>query len=333
MSGKHRFYVYEWFNTDTDEVFYVGKGSGNRYKIKNGRNKYFLNYCNKYKCKSRKIKEGLTEEEAFELEIKTIREYRLIGQCQCNLSNGGEGSTFPEGSWNQLFKSLQYTHTIANNTRDMYDEEDYDTDNLKKSSTKELQELYDNYQDYKENRSFCREMEIKTEEQLTAYELDMKNSEIYQLTKLIAKDVAIKYEEFNEYLDIKNEVDFYCVGFDWDKFIEKIISEGGKLFTTCFVESCRYHLRFLRRIGDKNVFNDKNNIKNNNRINVAMNVQSFNLKDDGFWHIKFNDDQCKKMNRVKIDMRDIIMGLLIEKEKTPLYGLFHREICCAEIYK
>ena len=29
-----KFYVYEWYNINTKEVFYVGKGSGKRYKIK-----------------------------------------------------------------------------------------------------------------------------------------------------------------------------------------------------------------------------------------------------------------------------------------------------------
>lgn len=28
------FYIYEWFNVDTNEVFYVGKGVYNRYKVK-----------------------------------------------------------------------------------------------------------------------------------------------------------------------------------------------------------------------------------------------------------------------------------------------------------
>ena len=28
----NEYYVYEWFIVDTNEVFYVGKGKGNRYK-------------------------------------------------------------------------------------------------------------------------------------------------------------------------------------------------------------------------------------------------------------------------------------------------------------
>ena len=33
-----KFYVYEWYNIDTNEVFYVGKGCGNRYKTTSRRN-------------------------------------------------------------------------------------------------------------------------------------------------------------------------------------------------------------------------------------------------------------------------------------------------------
>ena len=42
--GKKEFYVYEWYNTVTNEVFYVGKGTKNRYKNITKRNKYFLDY-------------------------------------------------------------------------------------------------------------------------------------------------------------------------------------------------------------------------------------------------------------------------------------------------
>lgn len=35
------FYVYEWYNIDTNEIFYVGKGCGERYKQATKRNKLF----------------------------------------------------------------------------------------------------------------------------------------------------------------------------------------------------------------------------------------------------------------------------------------------------
>lgn len=37
-------YVYEWYNVDTNEVFYVGKGINNRMHSMKNRNQYFLRY-------------------------------------------------------------------------------------------------------------------------------------------------------------------------------------------------------------------------------------------------------------------------------------------------
>lgn len=92
MKNKENiYYVYEWYNSETGEVFYVGKGSRVRYKQIDGRNQYFLNYYNKYDCKVRKVKEFLSEEEAYDLEIKTIEKYKDVGQCICNFHEGGLG--------------------------------------------------------------------------------------------------------------------------------------------------------------------------------------------------------------------------------------------------
>lgn len=95
---KKRFYVYEWFNVDTGEVFYVGKGTASRWRSKKNRNQYFKNYVSKYNCDVRKVKQNLTEEESFNLEIETILKYKEKGECKCNLTSGGEGATFEEYS-------------------------------------------------------------------------------------------------------------------------------------------------------------------------------------------------------------------------------------------
>lgn len=89
-----RFYVYAYYLKSTDEIFHIGKGTGNRYKeTTKSRNKYFINVINKYKddVAVRILKNGLTEKEAFALEKKLIAEYRAIGQCKTNLHEGGCG--------------------------------------------------------------------------------------------------------------------------------------------------------------------------------------------------------------------------------------------------
>lgn len=50
------FYVYEWYIKETNEIFYVGKGSGQRYKVTYNRNKLFNEIIQKHNCDSRIIK-------------------------------------------------------------------------------------------------------------------------------------------------------------------------------------------------------------------------------------------------------------------------------------
>lgn len=92
------FYVYGHYTADTGEVFYIGKGKGIRYKEKSKlrRSKFWQNVVNKHGLVVRIIKENLSEEEAFELERKLIRQYgkRHNGTgCLVNLTDGGEGTS------------------------------------------------------------------------------------------------------------------------------------------------------------------------------------------------------------------------------------------------
>lgn len=84
------FYIYEWFNINTNEVFYVGKGIYNRYKVKK-RNRLFNEYIKKNNCNVRIIERFENELMCFQREEELIREYKKNGQCQCNLNFGGNG--------------------------------------------------------------------------------------------------------------------------------------------------------------------------------------------------------------------------------------------------
>ena len=61
------FYVYEWYIVDTNEVFYVGKGTRNRYRVRK-HNRYFDDFIRRYECDSRIVKEFESEQDAFEFE-------------------------------------------------------------------------------------------------------------------------------------------------------------------------------------------------------------------------------------------------------------------------
>lgn len=93
-NSERRFYVYEWFIVDTNEVFYVGKGSGVRYKALSNRNKFFLDMYHTHHCNVRIVKSNLTEKEAFDEEIRRIRFYREETNFRLtNVADGGQGAT------------------------------------------------------------------------------------------------------------------------------------------------------------------------------------------------------------------------------------------------
>ena len=85
------FYVYEWYNVNTNEIFYVGKGCGNRYKQVSCRNQLFRDYYENNECAVRIVKEFEDEQEAFSYEHKRIVELKQESQCSCNLDDGGTG--------------------------------------------------------------------------------------------------------------------------------------------------------------------------------------------------------------------------------------------------
>lgn len=86
-----KFYVYEWYDLDTGEVFYVGKGCGKRYSDIRHRNQEFLNYFATHNTEVRIILDNLTEQEAFIEEKKITDEYKKQNQCKCNLAEAGHG--------------------------------------------------------------------------------------------------------------------------------------------------------------------------------------------------------------------------------------------------
>lgn len=105
-----KYYVYEWYNVETGAVFYVGKGSGGRYKrvTNSSRNIYFLRYYNKHKCDSRILFCGLTEEEAYLKEKEIIIKYNKLGYQLTNCDEGGHLGGANSGEKNGMYGK---THT------------------------------------------------------------------------------------------------------------------------------------------------------------------------------------------------------------------------------
>lgn len=115
------FYVYEWYIKDTNEIFYVGKGSGKRYKVTCQRNKLFTETIQKYECDSRIVKYFKNEKDAFEYEEKRINQLKEKGLCKCNIHSGGAGGSSEywtntlrqEYSINNPMKSLEQRKRIS----------------------------------------------------------------------------------------------------------------------------------------------------------------------------------------------------------------------------
>lgn len=94
MDNERLYYVYIWYVVETNEVFYVGKGKGKRYKQVFGRNKFFTDMYTSHNCNAKKIYENLTESEAFQKEQETIKWYKENTNFRLtNQTDGGEGST------------------------------------------------------------------------------------------------------------------------------------------------------------------------------------------------------------------------------------------------
>lgn len=88
------FYIYEHIRPDTNAVFYVGKGKGNRLLDENNRNKHWKHIVSKVgSFEAKKVIENSDEELILLAEQERIDQLKKIGVKLCNLTNGGEGTS------------------------------------------------------------------------------------------------------------------------------------------------------------------------------------------------------------------------------------------------
>ncbi len=77
-----KYYVYVWYIKETNEIFYVGKGSDNRYKSMKDRNSYFKNIRKKYDCDYKIVKYFDDEAEAYDFELELGTRLKEQGQAR-----------------------------------------------------------------------------------------------------------------------------------------------------------------------------------------------------------------------------------------------------------
>lgn len=92
------YYVYEHWRTDKDECFYVGKGKRRRAYNMKWRNRFHKAiqgklYREGFAVEVKIVASGLTEQEAFALEIERIKFWRDAGADLANMTDGGDGTS------------------------------------------------------------------------------------------------------------------------------------------------------------------------------------------------------------------------------------------------
>lgn len=98
-----KYYIYGHYKKDTNELFYIGKGSGNRISFKHSRSQFWNNTVSKHDYYYKIIEDNLSEIESFESEIFYINYFKTLGFKLCNLTVGGEGTSghsfIPSDEW------------------------------------------------------------------------------------------------------------------------------------------------------------------------------------------------------------------------------------------
>ena len=89
----NKFYVYENTRLDINEIFYVGKGTGNRaYENKGSRrSEHWKRIHNKAGSSVKILADNLDEELAFLVEVERIDQLKRLNVSLVNRTTGGEG--------------------------------------------------------------------------------------------------------------------------------------------------------------------------------------------------------------------------------------------------
>ena len=86
-------YTYLHLTKDTNKIFYIGKGSGNRAFSDNRRNKYWKNIVAKHGFNADILAYWDSEQDALEHEKVLIACFKDMGYKLANLTDGGQGSS------------------------------------------------------------------------------------------------------------------------------------------------------------------------------------------------------------------------------------------------
>lgn len=86
-----KYYTYAHYTADTNELFYIGKGSNKRAWETAHRNLYWKRKVSKHGLNVKILAYWVNENDSFEHEKFLISTFKNLGMSLCNLTDGGEG--------------------------------------------------------------------------------------------------------------------------------------------------------------------------------------------------------------------------------------------------
>jgi hypothetical protein len=87
------YYVYQHKTADTNSIFYIGKGKGNRAFTKSNRSDYWKKVVAKHGLQVEFVVKDVDEELAFLVEAECIDQNKKCGIKLINMTDGGEGAS------------------------------------------------------------------------------------------------------------------------------------------------------------------------------------------------------------------------------------------------
>lgn len=107
------FYTYAHTRNDTNKIFYIGKGSGNRAFSSYGRNNYWNKIAQKHGFTANILAEWKEGKEALDHEVLLIACFKDIGYELANMTDGGENPPSKKGLTGEKSHMFGKKHSCA----------------------------------------------------------------------------------------------------------------------------------------------------------------------------------------------------------------------------
>ena len=199
---RNNFYIYAHLNPASDEIFYIGKGTGSRASSKTGRSKEWFDYIKKsggdYKILI--VKDNLSEKEVIKLEKKLISKIKAVAEGGTlvnidgtgRLNQGGIIMAFDDDFSSSSNYDSRYNFEGLSEEKIISELLEFKNWDFGQSLEKEFNEIYD---------EMFNNLTILEEEDEDLYsELDNALTEIYELISDV-KHGFMQKDEFYEELE------------------------------------------------------------------------------------------------------------------------------------